>query len=414
MKMIELTKEKFYDFVKNNKYNNFCQTENYAKAMKYNNYQYMYIAYTTNDYEILAAGMFLTKKINHSISYAYCPKGYIIDYDNIELVRKFSKNIIKFLKRKNIIFLRINPEVPIATIDYNKNFEKKNTEHKELLEELKKIGFMKRKEKTPLTLLEPKLTAILDLKEYNKNNLDKNFKEKINYAENKGFALEITDSLNLDALKKITKPDYIDYYKNIYEEFKKDEYVDFVILKINYEKFLLSAKKRVEKEQENNDMLNETLQKKQTEDILNKKMESDKILEEYKQDVIKATAGLKTNDTTCLAAAIVIKYKNKVSFILADENPDYTHLEPIYYLYNELIEKYKENYEFADFYGIANDFSKDSKFEKINNIKLGFNPTLYEYIGELDIITSPLKHKLYGKNITYSKILHKKEEKKSL
>ena len=30
-------------------------------------------------------------------------------------------------------------------------------------------------------------------------------------------------------------------------------------------------------------MLNETLQKKQTEDILNKKMESDKLLEEYKQ-----------------------------------------------------------------------------------------------------------------------------------
>ena len=96
MKMIELTKEKFEEFKKNNKYDNFEQIENYANAMKYDNFRHVYIAYTTNDLEILAAGMFLIKEINKSASYAYCPKGFIIDYENTELVRKFSKNIVTF------------------------------------------------------------------------------------------------------------------------------------------------------------------------------------------------------------------------------------------------------------------------------------------------------------------------------
>ena len=189
MKMIELTKEKFYEFANSNKYNNYCQTENYAEAMKYNNYEHTYIAYTTNDSKILAAGMFLIKKINKSNKIAYSPKGFIIDYEDTELLRKFSRNLIKFFKRKNVILLKINPEIPIATIDYKNNFERKTNNNINILEEMKKIGYLKRKEIKPLELIEPKLSAILNLKEYEPKNLDDDFKRKILDSANKGYDL---------------------------------------------------------------------------------------------------------------------------------------------------------------------------------------------------------------------------------
>ena len=124
MRMIEISKEKFEEFANKNPYSNYCQTASYGMVMSETGFDYSFVAYTTNDLEILAAGMFLTKKIGKIYYYAYCPKGYIIDYTDTELVRKFTRNLIKYYKRKKIIFLKINPEIPIATIDYKNNFER--------------------------------------------------------------------------------------------------------------------------------------------------------------------------------------------------------------------------------------------------------------------------------------------------
>ena len=141
MKMIEISEEKFYDFANKSKYNNYCQTSNYGLTMKYKGYDYNFVAYTTNENEILAAGMFLTKKIGKTYYYAYCPKGFIIDYDDNELVRKFTRNLIKYYIRKKVIFLKINPEIKIATIDSNNDFEKNSNENTSILELLKSLGY---------------------------------------------------------------------------------------------------------------------------------------------------------------------------------------------------------------------------------------------------------------------------------
>ena len=79
MKMVELTKEKFEEFASKCPYKNYCQTANYGLVMAETGFEYSFVGYTTNDYEILAAGMFLTKKIGNKYSYAYCPKGFLID-----------------------------------------------------------------------------------------------------------------------------------------------------------------------------------------------------------------------------------------------------------------------------------------------------------------------------------------------
>ena len=131
--MIEISKEKFEEFANKTPYSNYCQTANYGMVMSETGFDYSFVAYTTNDLEILAAGMFLTKKIGKRYYYAYCPKGFIIDYNDTELVRKFTRNLIKYYKRKKIIFLKINPEIPIAKIDYNNNFERITNENISIL-----------------------------------------------------------------------------------------------------------------------------------------------------------------------------------------------------------------------------------------------------------------------------------------
>lgn len=410
MRMIEITKEKFEEFTSNSEYKNYCQTANYGMIMSETGFDYSFVAYTTNDLEILAAGMFLTKKIGRYY-YAYCPKGYIIDYNDTELVRKFTRNLIKYYKRKKVIFLKINPEIIIGTINTN-TFEKIPNENTNILDNLKSLGFKKRKELSPLELLQPKLTALINLKEYDVNKLDKKVRNNIRNTENNGLTLEVADANKIEILYefiKNMKDRSINYYRNFYNTFKRTEQADLLLVSIDYETYLINAKKRVEEEQIKNEELNNKLRTDTSEKTLNEKMSSDKALEQYKQDVIYATAGLKRSEKTYIAGAITIKYGSKVSILIAGVDKNYNYLNPNYFLHHKIFEMYKENYDECDINGIADDFTNDSKFSGLNKFKMGFNPKIVEYIGELDLIISEWRFKIVEKNNLLSNEFTKKK-----
>ena len=61
--------------------------------------------------------------------------------------------------------------------------------------------------------------------------------------------------------------------------------------------------------------------------------------------------------------------------------------------YNYLIETFKDSYEFLDLYGLASNFDYDSKYASFNKPKLDFNPNIYEFIGEFDMVLSELLFK---------------------
>lgn len=412
MKMIELTKEQFEEFAKNSPYNNYCQSANFGMMMAETGFEYSFVGYTTNDYKILAAGMFLTKKIGNYF-YAYCPKGFIIDYNDYDLLRRFTNNLKKYYKRKKVIFLKINPEIPIATIDYKNDYNRLTNSNTEILNNLKSLGFKKRKETEPLQLLQPKITALIDLKNYNADSLDKRIRHKIRSSENKGLELEIVDSTKIDILYnfiKHMKDRSVNYYRNFYNSFKKNEQADLLLVKVNYETYLLNAKRKVEEETTRNEELNERLQLDPSEKNLNEKMESDKILEEYKQDIIYATTGLRKGEDIYIAGAIVIKYGNKISIVIAGVDKNYNYLNPNYFLHHKILEMYKNDYEIADINGIADDFTNDSKYSRLNKFKFGFNPTVTEYIGELDLIISEWRFKIVEKNNMLSNEFTKKKD----
>lgn len=413
MRMIELTREKFEDFASKSPYNNYCQTANYGMLMAETGFDYTFIGYTTNDYEILAAGMFLTKKIGKTYYYAYCPKGFIINYDDADLVRRFTNNLIKYYKRKKVIFLKINPEIPIATIDIKNDFNRITNSNIEILDNMKKLGFKKRKETEPLQLLQPKLTALVDLKNYSINNLDKRIRNNIRSTETNGLELVVGDASKIDILYnfvKYMKDRNVNYYRNFYNSFKKSNQADLLLVKVNYETYLLNAKKKVEEETARNEELNEKLQLDTNEKNLKEKMNSDKVLEEYKQDVIYATAGLKKNEETYIAGAIVIKYENKISIVIAGVDKNYNYLNPNYFLHHKILEMYKDEYDIADINGIADDFTNQSKFTGLNKFKFGFNPTVTEYIGELDLVISNWRFKIVEKNNLLSNEFTKKKD----
>ena len=59
-------------------------------------------------------------------------------------------------------------------------------------------------------------------------------------------------------------------------------------------------------------------------------MNSDKNIIEFKKDLVEATEGLKKKKYAYIAAAIIIKYKNRVSILASGYDPKYKDLNANY------------------------------------------------------------------------------------
>ena len=105
-----------------------------------------------------------------------------------------------------------------------------------------------------------------------------------------------------------------------------------------------------------------------------------------------ATEGLKNNNYATVAAALVIKFDNRVHIVESGYSKEASTLNANYFLYNAIIERYKDSFEFLDLNGVAGDFKGNHAYTGLNRFKLGFNPLVYEYIGEFDLV---FKENLY-------------------
>ena len=132
-------------------------------------------------------------------------------------------------------------------------------------------------------------------------------------------------------------------------------------------------------------------------------MESDKLLNTYKNSMVQATELLKQyTKGLIVAGAIVIKYDNSAFLYIDGFDTKYSNLNPGYLLKWRMIDDYnKEHLKYLNLNAIVGEFERRNKFSGLNEMKLGFNSIITEYIGEFDIILNNFTYNLYkslGKN----------------
>ena len=389
MIIVELNSSEFSDFANNHPLRNYCQTIEYAKVMSDMGYTHDLIGYRDDSNNLVAASLVLRKKIGTFAKFVYAPKGFLIDYYNTELLKKFIKDVCSHYRKKGYSFLKINPEIIIGNVDKN-NFTFNYNQNVNIIDVLKDANFKRRREIYPLDFLFPRINPYINLKEYSQN---EKLNEILGLAEDNGLTVEVLDIKDIDILYDIaSKHSYqtINYFKSILNHFGNN--AELILVKANYEKCLISARERYNKELENNNYYNERLQTDSSDEAVNKKMQSDKDLLKYKNQVVDATAGLKLHKFKYIGGAVIVKYQNRVSIVLEDYDNDNVYAQ--YYLYNYLINNNKEMYEYLELNGLASDFSENSIYYDFNKVKLDFDPIIYEFIGEFDFVVRPLAYKI--------------------
>ena len=107
MQLREITNEEFNNFTDNFKIKSIYQTSEYAFIM--NNQKYdSFLLGLENDGIIIAATLIFIEK-ESGFKYAYAPRGFLLDYENTELVKLFTDYISNYLYKKGIMGIKLNP-----------------------------------------------------------------------------------------------------------------------------------------------------------------------------------------------------------------------------------------------------------------------------------------------------------------
>ena len=414
MYLKELTIEEFTEFQKTHPLSNYHQTINYALLMSEIGYDYDLIGYV-NDYEnILAATLILIKPIGFKCFYGYAPQGFLIDFENATLLNNFTEALKKYYYEKNVIFIKLNPNIKTYEIN-NKTYDKTNIENSEILYLLSCCGYKKLKDNLYFESQLPRFKAIINLDEYNIDLFDKNTKNKIKKGIRKGLTFEKCSKENINIFYNLIKgkKDINEYfYKDYYTAFEKDNNIDLFLVSVDYNSFLQNSQYLYNEELEKNTMLNEKLTKNTSNKSINSKMNSDKTLLSYKNDIMEATKGLSENSKIYIAGALVVKHNDTASIIISGYDKLYKRFSPNYFLHYSLIKYYQNEFKYLDLNGIVGDFQNDNPYSGLNRFKLGFNPHIYEYIGELDLVIEPKSYQILLNNGILSKEFNKKDIKK--
>lgn len=411
MELKEISFIEFDEFAKNHSLKSFYQSSSYALIMGEKNFDYEYLGLFNEMGTLVAASLILTKKIKKNICYGYAPKGFLMDYKDKELVRTFTNLIKNYYSKKNVAFIKINPDIIIGKLnDYS-------FEHNYQTEEIKYIlnsnNYVKLKNNLYFESSLPRFNALIDLRNFSYEKLRKNTRNKINKSYRKGLVLEKGNISSINILEKLMKKskNYSDINLNdYYNVFNRSDSVDIFLVKINYEDFLINTRISYDKEIEKNTYYNSRIIDNPTEDNINAKMNSDLVLLSYKNDILEGTKGLKDDKDIYIAAAMVVKYENTASVVASAFDKTYSRHNANYFLHYKIANHYKEKFEFLDLNGMTGDLSTNNPYHGLNQFKVGFNPIVYEYIGEYDLIINENDYSYLKETGTLAKEFNKKNE----
>jgi len=410
----EISIQEFEKFIDNHPLSSHYQSFNYALLMAETGYEYELIGYVDEYNNIYAASLILIKKLSKIFKYGYAPKGFIIDYFNKKILKDFTDDLIAYYKRKHVVFIKINPEIAICEID-TKTKKKEYNCNVEIKDSLIDLGYVKLKDNLYFESMIPRYNGIVSLKNFDIKKLDKNTRNKIKRAQNKGLNIEIADRSGIDILynfikRKRDKDSY--YYKDYYNIFSKANNIDLFLVSLDTNTFLINSKDAYETELDKNAEFNKELINNSNTKTLNLKMNSDRKLLSYKNDVLEATKRINENSKIYIGGALVVKYKNRINIVMSGFDTRYKRFNPNYYLHYQILDYYKKYYDFADLNGMTGDFSNTNPYHGLNKFKLGFKPKVYEFIGEYDLIINNTMYHSMLKSGKLAKIFNKTDIKK--
>ncbi len=415
MKFIDnIDKKEYDDFVISNNKSHFLQSYNWGVFSKEKKGLIpVYVGLKDKKNKLVAATLILQKKLPLGYSYFYAPRGFIIDFNDKELLTEFVNNLKKFCKKKKAVFLKIDPDLIWSSKDSKENIIANEKEIKKIFESLKDLKFKHLGFTKNFDITQPRYTFRLSLKD-DINTIFNNFHDTTKKVLKRGnpYQLEVSKNNNeieefyFTMLETAKREELIyqdlNYYKAFYNLFKKEKMSDLYVIKVDIKNL-----KKIYKEKQM--QLKEELKVLKNESKRNELINQLNKLEKEKQEV----DNLK-EEKMILSSILTAKYGNKVWTLYGGNNSNLRWLNANYFTYYEIIKDAKEEgYEIIDFFGTTGDPKPDNPIYGIHLFKKRLGGNYIEFIGEFDLVINKPMYLIFTKLIPiYHKIKKKKKKRK--
>lgn len=378
-----------YDkFVSSHPLNSLLQTYNW-KEIK-DNWGSTYVSVTDENEKIVATALILFRKIKGFGSIAYIPRGPILDYEDKALLEFIISNLKKLAKRKKWIFIKMDPKVVLRSFDISEQNDKKEDEKAlGIIENLKSLGLVWHGKTLKMSdTFQPRFDATTYLCPNLKAELSSATRQKINRSEKKNVYIRMSDGSYEDLLKfqdildKTTERKNIslrniEYFSKMINSYPNDFRLGFAELNV------LETKKTLNlKVEDINNQIKEYESRnapKKLKELSQNKKAIERSLEEL--DNIKSD-----KDIIVLSGMLSIVCGDTLEMLYAGFDVRYKSFFAQYLLYLKTMEEaYDEGLKKACMGGIPGTLD-----DGLLAFKRHFMPKVEEYIGEFDIVVSPL------------------------
>lgn len=431
MKLTEISKEEFKKFADKHPQITFHQTEEWANLKKKNNWKSYFVGLKDKN-QIVAAALLLGKELPFiKKKMFYSPRGFLIDYNDYELLKEFTKEIKKYIKEKNGIFIKIDPYVEYREHDNNGDIVENGFNNSKCIDNLKKLGYKHFGFNLMQDTLQPRWMHVINTKNKTIDDIMKDMESKTRQILRKNEKCGITtreisrDELPLfknimqhtsDRREFVDRP--LSYYENMWDNLHNSGILKILVAEINFNDY----------EKKTKDELNDN--KKELKDRINKKEKNllkmnDKKYEQSNKQNQEAIKRLEKQlekikelkkehgEKTLLGGILFLIYGNEVLSLYGGSDAKLMQFQSAYTVHFAGI-KYaiENNYEKYNFYGITGDFRKENPLYGLYLFKKSFGGYVSELIGEFDYVISPFWYKTY--NIAFSTYHSLKNIKKKL
>lgn len=426
MKLVELEKEKYESFVKNNKYkSHFLQSYSWGELCKEKRGLTPYYLGLVEKDKVLAATLLLKKNLPLGLCYLYSPRGYVLDFNDFKLLDIFTEELVKFAKTQKAIYLKIDPDIIWKKENYLGEVTLEEAKDQKIFKELKRLGYKHLGFTKNFETMQPRYTFRIDLNqdlETIESHFSKTTKQRIQKSLKLQTEVEIGTEKDLPTFYHLmmlteSRKDFvsykIDYYKTLYKLFNESDKATLFLGKVNLEKTLKVLNDELKEVVEKiNELPKENLSKSNK----NKLKELERQKDKTKEEIEKYQKNKKEyGNIITLSAHMILEYGDKAWVLYAGNHNILTETYVNYNTYYEHLKFCKERgLKIYDQFGTIGDLSKDNPRLGLHEFKKKFGGDYIEFMGEFDYVIKPIYYFLFTKLVPIYRNIVKKKNKKEL
>lgn len=401
---INLSQEEYLKFYNDQPNASFMQSYAWGEVIEQTRKQIpIYVGLKNDNNEVVAAALLLKRVTPLKMCYYYSPRGFIIDFNDKELLKAFTNGIKQFLKKENAIYLKVDPEIIYHQINQDGSIKEDGTNNYDIFNNIKDAGYTHLGFNRLFEHNQPRFSFRRYLKNYPDvasidSSMSKTFMKTVRRSYK--YDLEVVEgtdpnvfyelarlTADKDGFTTFTK----DFYNTFFNKFHKLGLAKIFNIVVYPDKLL--EKDRNEITELQTKLENKQLSKKDTNaapDIIKRLEKNIEVFAPYEG---------KFPDGNVVCSLMCVYNKIGMWTLYVGNNDLGFHTSAVNRAYYEaIIDSHKMGLEFVDLFGTTGDPKTTYKnLASIHEYKRKFGDEYIEFIGEFDLINKPFWYKMLPK-----------------